>query len=96
MKKDEKEDNGVVLTPGSRYRIKSLESRDKPLMTSGKFIGYTAIGHDEGMAMELDSTHEDESGHIRVVPTHTIVCIDIIEAAEKEDKKRPDSGTMFG
>ena len=48
------------------------------------------------MAMELDKTHEDKKGHIRVVPTHTIVCIDIIEAAEKEDKKRPDSGTMFG
>lgn len=96
MKKDEKKDEGVVLTKDSRYRIKSLESRDNPLITSGKFIGYTAIGHDEGMAMELDETHEDKKGHIRVVPTHTIVCIDIIEAAEKEDKKRPDAGTMFG
>ena len=96
MKKDEKKDEGVVLTKDSRYRIKSLESRDHPLITSGKFIGYAAIGHDEGMAMELDETHEDKKGHTRVVPTHTIICIDIIEAAEKEDKKRPDSGTMFG
>ena len=96
MKKDEEKDNGVVLTKESRYRIKSLESRDHPLITSGKFIGYTAIGHDEGMAMELDETHEDKKGHIRVVPTHTIVCIDIIEAAEKEEKKEQRSSTMYG
>lgn len=94
--KNEKKDNGVVLTPGSRYRIKSLESRDNPLVTSGKFTGYTAIGHDEGMVMELDDTHKGDAGRFRVVPTHAIVSIDIIETAEEEDKKLPDSGTMFG
>ena len=88
--KDEKEDNGIVLTKGSTYTIKSLESRDNPLVTSGIFVGYTAIGHDEGMAMEM------EDGKIRIIPTHTIISIDIIQAVEKEDKKRPDAGTMFG
>ncbi len=92
--KDKK--NGIVLTEGSRYRIKSLESRDKPLETSGKFMGYTAIGHDEGMAMELDSNHGEDKGNYRIIPTHAIVSIDIIESVEKEDKKVPDSGTMFG
>ena len=94
--KDEERNNGIVLTIGSRYSIKSLESRDKPLVSSGKFIGYTAIGHDEGMAMELNDSHGDEAGRIRIIPTHTIISIDIIEAAEKEDKKLPDSGRMFG
>ncbi len=94
--KDEERNNGIVLTIGSRYSIKSLESRDNPLVSSGKFIGYTAIGHDEGMAMELNDSHGDEAGRIRIIPTHTIISIDIIEAAEKEDKKLPDSGRMFG
>ena len=94
--KDEESNNGIVLTIGSRYSIKSLESRDNPLVSSGKFIGYTAIGHDEGMAMELNDSHGDEAGRIRIIPTHTIISIDIIEAAEKEDKKLPDSGRMFG
>ncbi|MCK5309866.1 MAG: hypothetical protein KAJ33_01320 [Thermoplasmata archaeon] len=94
--KNDKEDNGIVLTVGSRYSIKSLESRDKPLVSSGKFLGYTAIGHDEGMAMELNDTHGEEAGRVRIIPTHTIISIDIIEAAEKTDKKKPDSGTMFG
>ena len=94
--KDDKKDNGIVLTIGSRYSIKSLESRDNPLVTSGKFAGYTAIGHDEGMAIELNDAHGEDKGKIRIIPTHTIISIDIIEAVEKEDKKAPDSGTMFG
>ena len=96
MKDDKDIFNAVVLTRGSRYRITSLEARDHPLVTSGIFIGYTAIGHDEGMCVELDETHGDEAGRIRVVPTHVIVAIDIIESVDKEQRKLPDSGTMFG
>ena len=92
----EKDKNAIVLSIGSRYRIKSLEARDKPLVTSGIFIGYTAIGHDEGMCIELDSMHEDKVGKVRVLPTHAIVSIDIIEAVDKEEKKTADAGTMFG
>ncbi|MBU4031196.1 MAG: hypothetical protein KKH41_09215 [Candidatus Thermoplasmatota archaeon] len=90
------EKSTIVLSLGSRYRIKSLEARDKPLVTSGKFLGYTAIGHDEGMCIEMDSTHEDKVGKIRVIPTHAIVSLDIIEAVDKEEKKTADAGTMFG
>ena len=93
---DNREKSAIVLSIGSKYRIKSLEARDKPLVTSGTFLGYTAIGHDEGMCIELDSTHEDKVGKIRVLPTHAIVSLDIIEAVDKEDKKLPDAGTMFG
>lgn len=94
---DGKQEQAIVLSVGSRYRIKSLESRDKPLITSGKFLGYTAIAHDEGMCIELDSTHEDKVGKIRVIPTHTILSLDIVEAADGEEKKKsPDAGTMYG
>jgi len=92
----EKDKEAIVLSVGSKYRIKSLEARYKPLVTSGIFLGYTAIGHDEGMCIELDALHEDKVGKVRVIPTHAIVSIDIIEAAGKEEKKLPDSGTMFG
>jgi len=92
----EKEKEAIVLSVGSRYRVKSLEARDKPLVTSGIFLGYTAIGHDEGMCIELDSMHEDKVGKVRVIPTHAIVSIDIIEAVGKEEKKTADAGTMFG
>ena len=93
MKEEEKK---IVLTTGSMYRIKSLESRDKPLVSRGRFIGYTAIGHDEGMAMELDETHKEDKGKLRIIPTHTIISIDIIQSVENEEKKAPDAGTMYG
>lgn len=94
----DKDDNGpeVVLTPGSKYRLKSLESRDSPLITHGEFIGYTAIANDEGICMKLDASHKDTAGRIRVIPVHMIICIDIIESAEKEKKAGSESGTMFG
>ena len=93
---DGKSSDAIVLSPGSRYRVKSLEARDKPLITSGKFLGYTAIGHDEGMCIELDATHEDKVGKVRVIPTHAIVSLDIVESVDKEEKKAPDAGTMYG
>ena len=96
MKEKKFDDSGVVLTPGSSYRIKSLESRDAPLITHGTFLGYTAIAHDEGLCIELDSSHKDMAGRIRVIPVHVIVAIDILKAAEKEEKPGPESGTMYG
>lgn len=96
MKEDKMDEDVVVLTPGSQYRIKSLESRDAPLITHGKFVGYTAIAHDEGICIELDSSHKDMAGRIRVIPVHVIIAIDILKAAEKEDKDKPEAGTMFG
>jgi hypothetical protein len=96
MKDRKIDDAGIMLTPGSTYRIKSLESRESPLITHGKFLGYTAIAHDEGVCVELDSSHKEFSGQVRVIPVHVIISIDIIKAAEKEEKSTPDSGTMFG
>ena len=93
--KDKKEEAAVVLTPGSKYRIKSLESRDNPLITHGTFLGYTAVGHDEGLCVELDSSHKEMAGRIRVIPIHVIIAIDILKAAEKEETDAPDSGAMF-
>ncbi|MBI5001286.1 MAG: hypothetical protein HZB92_07170 [Euryarchaeota archaeon] len=92
---DEKE--GVLfLTKGSKYRISSLESRDHPLVTNGTFMGYTAIGHDEGICVQLDDTHKGDVGIMRVIPTHMIISIDVIQAAKPKEQKAPDTATMFG
>jgi hypothetical protein len=91
------EEEGVLfLTKGSRYRISSLESRDHPLVTNGTFMGYTAIAHDEGICIQLDDTHKGDSGIMRVIPTHMIICIDVIQAAKAKEMKAPDTATMFG
>ncbi len=80
----------IQLTAGSEYRITSMESRDKPLVTKGIFKGYTMIGDIDSLCMELDSSHKESKGKIRVIPSHMIISIDIISVA-KEEKKDDES-----
>lgn len=84
---DEKKKD-FVLTKGSKYRVKSIESRDKPLKSHGTFEGYTVIGHDESIVLTLDESHREQAGRKRIIPTHMIVAIDVVE--EAEDKKDLD------
>lgn len=89
------EDHAIFLTKGSRYRISSLETRDKPLITRGVFRGYAAVGPDDAVCIELDPSHQELAGRIRIIPCHTILSIDVVEAApETEEKEEP--GTMYG
>lgn len=85
-------EEGFILTKGSKYRVVSLETREKPLVTHGVFRGYAAIGHDEGICLELDESHKESAGRTRIVPTHMIIAIDVIESAEKkEEAAKPDA-----
>lgn len=89
------ENDFVVLTKGSRYRITSMETRDKPLITHGIFRGYAAVGPDDGICLELDQSHPDMAGKIRIIPCHMIISIDVVEQAE-EKKEKETPGTMYG
>ena len=80
----------IQLTQGSKYKITSMESRDKPLITRGMFKGYTMIGDIDSLCMELDVSHKGNKGKIRVIPSHMIISIDIISIA-KEEKKESES-----
>ncbi len=85
----------TVLTKGSRYRITSLETRDKPMITHGVFRGYAAIGPEDGICIELDASHAELAGKVRIIPSHMIIAIDVVEQAEeKREKEKP--GTMYG
>jgi hypothetical protein len=78
------------LTVGSKYRIRSLESRDKPLISQGVFKGYTAFGHEDAICLELDDTHKDDNGTIRVIPSHMVIALDVLSAAEDTESKEKD------
>ena len=72
-----------------------METRDKPLLTHGVFRGYAAIGPDDGICMELDASHAELAGKVRIIPSHMIIAIDVVEQAEeKREKEKP--GTMYG
>ena len=85
----------MSLTKGSRYRIESMETREKPLLTHGIFRGYGTIGPDDAIVMELDESHKDMVGRIRLIPCHMVIAIDVIQAVE-EEKKPEKPQTMYG
>lgn len=91
---DMKEDEPIVLTTGSKYLVKSLESKEQPLITQGTFKGYAAIGPDEAICMQLDDSAGDLKGKIRLIPCHMVISIDIISIAKEEKKKIKSADTV--
>jgi hypothetical protein len=92
-----KRDDAIILTPGSLYKIKSLESRDKPMETVGIFKGYATVAHDTAIVMELDKSHGDEKGRLRLILSHMIISIDVLKAEkEKEEKESESTAVYFG
>jgi hypothetical protein len=89
------EEKDIILTVGSRCRVKSIESREKPQISHGTFRGYVAIGRDEALCIELDDSHGEQAGRIRLIPTHMIVAVDVLEAVSGPEK-REDVERMFG
>lgn len=47
-----KEDR-LKLTPGSRYRVTSMMTRDEPLVTEGTFKGYTMVGNIDALILDI-------------------------------------------
>ncbi|HEX08619.1 MAG TPA: hypothetical protein ENG38_02275 [Thermoplasmatales archaeon] len=83
MEKEKK----LELTEGSVYKIISLGSRDNLIETEGVFKGFISIGVDEtGLLMELNSSHGDMAGKMRIIPLHVILLIDILDVKEEEKK----------
>ncbi len=92
-----KRDDAIVLTPGSLYKVKSLESRDKPMETVGIFKGYAALAHDTAVVMELNGSHGEEKGRLRLIPSHMVISIDVLKAEkEKEEKEAESNAVYFG
>ncbi len=93
-----KENAEFQLTIGSKYSIRSLESRDKPLVSQGTFKGFTAFGHQDAICIELDESHGGDGGKLRVIPMHMVIAIDVISAAEglKPVKIEDETSRYFG
>ncbi|MBI4393480.1 MAG: hypothetical protein HY556_06760 [Euryarchaeota archaeon] len=85
----------IHLTVDSKYRITSAGTRDENLLTNGTFKGYVSVGSGDGLAIELDKTHGDIKGKIRVIPSHMILSIDIIEAKAEEEAKPEETDIHY-
>jgi len=91
-----RKDDAIVLTPGSLYRVKSLESREKPLETVGVFKGYAVIAHDTAVVMEVElSVGESKERLVRLIPAHMIISIDVLKAEKEEEQKEKDTNAVY-
>lgn len=90
-----KDKDAIELTVGSNCRIKSLGSKDKPLLSFGIFKGYTAIGSSDGICIELDEIHKDLAGKIRIIPSHMVMAIDILEAVKSDKKEEKETTERY-
>src|SRR5205823_13365078 len=66
-------DDIVSLTKGSRYRIESMETRERTKVTKGVFRGYATIGTDDAVVIELDESHQELKGKLRLIPLHVVL-----------------------
>lgn len=82
--------DAVTLTLNSKYHVRSLASREAVLETTGVFKGVVSVGTIDGLAIEVD-TPKELKGKIRVIPTHMVLAIDIIEAAKKDEEPKDEA-----
>lgn len=78
------------LTVGSKYLVKSVLTREQTQETEGVFRGITTVGTNDSILMELGGKAGPLKGKMRIIPTHMVVSIDVLEVAEKPatNKKR--------
>ena len=88
MKPGKKDEAPPTLTMGSKYHIRSLASREAVLETHGVFKGVVSIGTIDALAIELGEFHKELKGKLRVIPSHMVTSIDIVEAAVKEEEAK--------
>jgi hypothetical protein len=63
------------------------------LETTGTFRGVVSVGTIDAIAMEMD--HGDLKGKIRVIPSHMVLAIDILEAVKKEEEALEDADMHY-
>lgn len=90
-----KKKDAFQLTKGSRYVVRSLEARDKPLESRGVFKGYTVIAQDDAICIELDKSHGDLKGKYRVIPTHMVLAIDVMSHASPEEESQEEPTAQY-
>ncbi len=86
----------ILLTTGSRIRVRSAGTRDEALISSGVFRGLVSIGGDNSIALELDDSVKEERGRVRLIPLNALLAIDVVEAVKPEEEKQKETAQSPG
>jgi len=74
-----------------------METRERTKITKGIFRGFVAIGPDDAIVIELDESHQEMKGKMRLIPVHMVLVVDVLEQMREEatkPEKKPE--TMYG
>lgn len=78
------------LTKGSRYHLVIGTGGGSTLDMDGEFVGYLQYGSDVALTIHL------ESGCLRVVPSRSVIYLDILDSKEERDERPKENGIYFG
>jgi hypothetical protein len=73
-----------------------METRDRTKITKGLFRGYATIGTDDAIVIELDESHQEMKGKLRLIPLHVVLAVDVLEQVSGGSPKVEKQGTMYG
>jgi len=90
-----KKEETFSLVVGSSYLIRSAESSEKPLVTRGKLRGYATLGQETGVTIEMDASHGDDNGRLRIIPVLIILSVVILKTEEPEEKEEEQPDTVY-
>lgn len=90
-----KREETFSLSVDSSYLIRSAESIEKPLITRGKLRGYATLGQETGITVELDESHGEDQGKLRIIPLHVILSVDILSTEKKKDEEEEPQDTLY-
>lgn len=83
------------LTPGSKCIVYSMSSNEMVVKTSGIFRGFVPLGEDTSICIELDESHGEMKGKLRLIPLGAISSIDIIELVEDEEEESEEEKIYY-
>jgi hypothetical protein len=78
------------LTKGSRYRIVSKGDSTGHTTSAGEFLGYVQFGQDSGLLLKLTGLDQEMEGTMRIIPSTTVLYIDILDSKDEEEVKKKD------
>ncbi len=86
-------DSAPRLTVGWRYSVQSQGVGDDAVETLGRFRGYTALGQESALAIEVDEG--EGAGRLRIIPIANVLWMELLEGGDPQEPE-PSNSVYFG
>lgn len=79
---------GHKLTIGGRYLVLSAGG-DEPIVTLGAFRGFSALGEETALVIEMESEIPERRGRLRLIPVAQVLAAEVLELKDQEKGSEP-------